>query len=414
MRRPIRSVALIEPLGDWGIGAYAHELAEGLTAHGVRVDVYTKRSPDVGALPRRHRILPVLGRFLWRQRAVLEPGGVQEPIAPAEGASGPGEGRRPRQRRIRAAKATNLLRVVELVRHLERQGYDLVWTQWPMLGLCGTAFWSLCRRGGVRTAHTVHNVLPHEERRGARRVCGRVYGSADVLLVHSHYAREKLAEEFPAVAHKAIVARHGLYNIFPRVPDVRDAVRARLGIGERDVALLLFGGIRPYKNVDAVLQSLAGPGLGNVVLVVAGVESGYATPERGDALGRTRRACGELGILDRVRLLPGRPGLRETAEVFEASDILVLPYLKSYGSGLLLLGMTFQKFIVATRTGGAGEYVSKYPAHVLAEGPHADEVCRALQRAVNLSVRVPVSARRRPPDLEWSTIAREILDELGE
>jgi len=36
-----RSIAMIEPLGDYGIGSYVYELSEGLAAHGVRVDVST-------------------------------------------------------------------------------------------------------------------------------------------------------------------------------------------------------------------------------------------------------------------------------------------------------------------------------------------------------------------------------------
>lgn len=405
----IRSVALIEPLGDWGIGGYAHELAEGLAANGVRVDVYTKQGSPLTSLPRRHRIFPVLGSFLWRQRDVLKAGNAAAgsrsvPHGPPVAAW---------RRRLRTRKATNLLRVVELVRHLERGGYDLVWTQWPMMGICGTAFWSLCSRRGIRTAHTVHNVLPHEERRGARSVCERVYRSAGHLIVHSEYAKGELEELFPGVSHKTIVAPHGLYSIFPRAPEARAPVRAQLGIGDREVALLFFGGIRPYKNIDAVLSSLAGPGLESVVLVVAGVEAGYPNLGCGDPLGRTRHLCKELGILDRVRLLPGPFGLQEAAELFEASDVLVLPYVKAYGSGLLLLGMTFQRFIVATATGGAEEYLAQYPAHVCSEGPGAQEIGRALVKAVGLNAQVPASERTRPPELEWPAIARQTLRELA-
>ncbi|MGH9163286.1 MAG: hypothetical protein ACRD2X_25265 [Vicinamibacteraceae bacterium] len=36
---PVR-IALVDPLGDFGIGAYTYELAEGLAGNGVSVDVY--------------------------------------------------------------------------------------------------------------------------------------------------------------------------------------------------------------------------------------------------------------------------------------------------------------------------------------------------------------------------------------
>jgi glycosyltransferase involved in cell wall biosynthesis len=69
-----------------------------------------------------------------------------------------------------------------------------------------------------------------------------------------------------------------------------------------------------------------------------------------------------------------------TAEILEAADIVLLPYIESFGSGLLLLAMTFGKFIVATQTGGMDEYLARYPRHTLLEGPSSASVADGIAR----------------------------------
>ena len=65
----LNSVAILNPLGDFGINAYSFELAEGLCAAGVSVDVYVNGASPLSVLPaaRRHRCFPVLGSVLLKQ-----------------------------------------------------------------------------------------------------------------------------------------------------------------------------------------------------------------------------------------------------------------------------------------------------------------------------------------------------------
>ena len=412
----VRSIALINPLPDFGISQYTYELAEGLASSGVQVDVYANglaRFEDAD-LPRRHRYFPVLGSLLLRQRGILRRGAQRDDAAVR--AAGPGE--RPASRtepqpagtnRRWRATARNWILTAELAWHLKRSRYDLVWTQWPDTEPGGEHFWSLVKRLGMRVAHTVHNVLPHEEQPGDARKCASVYRACDVLFVHSAMALEEMGRSFPQVVGKTRVMHHGLYTLYPRRPNVRDAVRTRLGIERDHVALLFFGGIRPYKNVDAVLAALAGECNPRAVLVVAGCESGYPESVLGDPLGRTRHLAEQLGVGDRVRLLPGNLNVPETADLFEAADVVILPYAKSYGSGALLLAMTFGKFIVATRTGGMDEYLRPYAAHDLLVSSETDEVAAGIERAIG-QVSSGAGTRAAPmPDLQWSNIAKVAL-----
>jgi glycosyltransferase involved in cell wall biosynthesis len=99
--------------------------------------------------------------------------------------------------------------------------------------------------------------------------------------------------------------------------------------------------------------------------------------------------------------------------VFEAADIVVLPYRESYGSGVLLLAMSFGKAIVATDTGGMGEYAGSYdPIGIVPANVSPEELLQQLKAAAARLHTGGVPAGR-PADLEWSAIVRAMLPSLN-
>ena len=382
----LRSLALIEPLGDAGIGTYTHELAEALVAAGVTADVYATEWAWSRSLPRTHRLYPVIGSALFHQRDILDgPGLALADPPPAAAGRGEGAPAPPSLWSAGRSAARSAFLTFELALWLRRRGYDAVWTQWPAIGAPFPHFWRTCRRLGLRLIHTVHNVLPHERGASDERRYRAVYDASDVLLVHSRAANASLSGVFPDASAKSLVSWHGTYTSYPRAPEARARLRAQLGLDAGTPLALFFGAVRPYKNVDAVLYALRGAPDLDLVLLVAGVESGYPGPPAADKLARTRRLAVELGVDARVRFLAGPFSFAGTAEIFEAADLVVLPYLESFGSGQLLLAMTFGKWIAATAVGGMDEYLNAYPRgfilRELAPGSLADAL-RELAHAI--------------------------------
>ena len=408
----LNSVAILNPLGDFGINAYSFELAEGLCANGVSADVYVNGASPLSELPaaRRHRCFPVLGSVLLKQdlktghRAEADSSLSPPWLMPTSSVKAePGHPRTP----MFWERARQKFLEIELAAHLRRKRYDLVWTQWPEI--YGHGFWATCRRLGMKTVHTVHNVLPHEENPEDVTLLRKVYGNCDGLMVHSEQSRQELVRLFPEVASKASVMRHGLYTIYPRCTGARERVRGELRMGPAKVACLICGGIRPYKNIDSCLRALAELPE-DVLLIVAGRESGFADCAAEDALAHTRRGARECGVEDRVRLIPHFLGRLEMAGLFEAADLLLLPYIKGYGSGLLLLGMTFRKYIVTTDTGGASEYLRNYPhSSLLARGESAEVAAGIREGIRTLQAGTLIAEATALDQLQWTTIARNAL-----
>ena len=296
----------------------------------------------------------------------------------------------------------------ELAWHLRKQNYDLIWTQWPEMESYGTTFWRFARLLGMRMVHTVHNVLPHEESAKGREASELVYRCSERLIVHSNAAAKQLAAEFLGMERKAIVSRHGLFTVFPRRPEARAEVRQRFGIGDEDIALLCCGAIRPYKNFDSVIEALCDQRCAKPLLIVAGQEPGNAA----DALAHTRDLVQRLGLTDRARLLPKFLSFGEMAELFEASDMVMLPYAKGYGSGLLLQAMTFGKFIVSSKTGGASEYLQNYPSAIVLDDISVSGIATAIAKA-SQQVKPPDPAPPSIRELDWRNIAADLLKQLS-
>lgn len=413
MRQPIRSIAIVNPLGDYGISGYTFELAEALGVNGVQVDAYVSgASSDDFPPPMHHRRLPVLGSALIKQRDILTSSRKKQT---AEIRRKPKSGPYSLRTRLECSAMYCRLRSVflrlELPLYLKAKGYDVVWTQWPDMSDYGSGFWRACKLLGMHVVHTVHNVLPHEESAFDRTMCGKVYLAVERLFVHSDWSRKELLRTFPSLDGRVALMRHGLFSIYGRRAGAREDLRKRLGIADDQVALLFCGAIRPYKNIDSVITALKDKRCRNVVLVVSGKESSYSPASASEPLSRTRRLAEKEGVLDRIKLLPGFLKRTEMAELFEAGDAVVLPYIRGYGSGMLLLGMAFEKHILSTEAGGAEEYLKPYGRYTLLRGPTAADVAEGIYQFLEggrLETPADTSA------LAWANIARQALDELNE
>ena len=406
-----RSVALINPMADYGIDAYTHELARGLAENGVRVDVFTADVSrlTVGATHPNYRRFRVLGSRLPR---VLTDSTLRSESAPADlprreaSATAYSESHSPVPQW--KTKARQYFLSGEFALFLRNSRYDVVWTQWPDLGAYAK-FWAASRWLRLRVVHTVHNILPHDRFSGDWTMCERAYDTARLLFVHSTPVRDELTALFPALASKIVAMPHGTYTLYPRQIGARARLRAALHIPPNAVVLLCCGAIKPYKNVEACIRALAGIDREDVILVIAGSEGGAPSH---DELARTRALVREVGMEDRVRLQPGFLNETAMAELFEAIDVLMIPYLKSYGSGLLMLGITFGKYIVATRS-GMEESASQYPGAVLLEGSSVDDVRRGIEIALQKVTMESTSIGLVSPEFDWTNIAGHCLDDIS-
>lgn len=129
----------------------------------------------------------------------------------------------------------------------------------------------MARQNGKRVVVTVHNPAPHERAGVFSSFERRLLRSADILLAHGSTGcdvlRERLGDGAPAIRCIA----HGLHvAAAPILPTPDDYRQLKLDSAHKYV--LLFGNLRGYKGVDALLDAwrLVQPQRRGVRLVIAG------------------------------------------------------------------------------------------------------------------------------------------------
>jgi glycosyltransferase involved in cell wall biosynthesis len=228
-------------------------------------------------------------------------------------------------------------------RRLRAFGPDILVLQW------WTTFWALIwvilahavRMGrATRVVILCHNVLPHDAQRWERWVSRWVLGQADGWVVHTDEERARLMALLPGCHPQ--VAPHPVYDIFVGDRHTQQAARDRLQLAPDGPLLLFFGMVRAYKGLDDLLDALpqVAAALPTVRLVVAGDFWGsYAT---------YAQRVAQLGLAHRVTLHDAYIPNEKVPLYFDAADLVIAPYRRATGSGVIQTARGLGKPVIAT------------------------------------------------------------------
>ena len=202
---------------------------------------------------------------------------------------------------------------------------------------------------------TLHNRLPHECAHPDLEIELRRWlaDRAKVVHVMGEQTADAVADLYPLDPARTVVVPHPSYQgVYPDTVH-RDQARWELGLHPDEGVLLLFGGIRPYKNVPFALDALdelLARGR-RVRVVVAGMLVGHW--EGRSDLQQT------LMTHPAVNAHLGRVTEQDVQRYFRAADAVLLPYTSIVNSGVLLLGSTWGVPAVATGQGEVGALVDQ-------------------------------------------------------
>lgn len=225
-------------------------------------------------------------------------------------------------------------------------------------------------RGGTPVVALCHNVLPHERKPYDRPLMKALLRRVNGVLVHSEQQAE-LARGL--TTHPVRVAEMPAHLPTPSGGATERAGHeesAGRGEGVRN-RLLFFGIVRPYKGLDVLLRALAA-GPEDVSLTVAG--------EFWGGLDETERQIAELGLAGRVELRPGYVPAADVPGLFEATDVLVLPYRAATASQNVWMAYEHGVPVIATRVGGFADQIRDGVDGLVCEPDDAGSLADALKR----------------------------------
>jgi glycosyltransferase involved in cell wall biosynthesis len=258
---------------------------------------------------------------------------------------------------------------------------------------------------GGRFMWTLHDIGLHLADHDQSRI-GRIREllakTADCVHVHSTVAAEMVSKEFGIAESRIVVVPHPTYA---PVYDGISVSRTESENADRR-ALLFFGFIKSYKNLDGLIDALLALPKGSFErLTIAGRKQAEIHLKEADL-------SKKLNCDFRLRFIPHQ----EVPGLFCNSHFTVLPYTSSLTSGAAALSMGFGVPVIAPDIGGMRETLPEENHHLLYDPSHVVGLRLALERARDMPTNqygeLRSACRAKGESLHPSRISSELLDHL--
>ena len=214
----------------------------------------------------------------------------------------------------------------------------------------------LCGRKVVFTAHNV-NIGERDGRDSPmnRLTLAIQYRLASAIFVHTEQMSRQLQDVFHVPVNKIQVIPFPLNNAVPDTAMDGSTARASLGIGPEERVLLFYGQVAPYKGLEYLVQSLVHLRKTSTPyrLLIAGRIKKNAEDYWKEIQETISRSDLAGLILSRIEFIPDE----ETEIYFKAADVLVLPYVYIFQSGVLFLSYNFGLPVLAADVGSLKENI---------------------------------------------------------
>jgi glycosyltransferase involved in cell wall biosynthesis len=180
------------------------------------------------------------------------------------------------------------------------------------------------------------------------------YNLCHHIFVHTERMKSELVSDFCIAASKVCVVPFGINNTVPDTTLSSAEAKRQLGVSSSDKIMLFFGNIAPYKGLEYLITAFSEllREDHSYRLLIVGKPKGSET-----YWNQVRRTIASSGIGDRViekiEYVPD-----ETTELyFKAADVLILPYVHVFQSGVLFLGHNFGLPAIAADVGNLKEEI---------------------------------------------------------
>jgi glycosyltransferase involved in cell wall biosynthesis len=207
---------------------------------------------------------------------------------------------------------------------------------------------------GYKIIYTAHNILSHdtefpERELRFRKTIAKYY---DYILVHGELAKQRVINEIGVAASKIHVMPHGTYRGYYQNHVTRLTARRKLRIDQKKFIFLFFGNIKGYKGLDSLLDCYKKikRETSDVGLIIAG----RILDKECESLIRAHVSA-DPSILLNISFVENN----DVQYYYNAADMVILPYRRILSSGAALLSISFNKPIIAPRSGLMPEIIDE-------------------------------------------------------
>jgi glycosyltransferase involved in cell wall biosynthesis len=255
-------------------------------------------------------------------------------------------------------------------------------------------YYKLLGKKIVLTAHNVNAGKRDSNDSRLNRLTLRIqYMLTDHIFVHTEKMKQELVRDFKIKDGAVTVIPFGINNSVPNTQLTPSQARERLGIRDNEKAILFFGALRPYKGLEYLADAflLLAANYPEYRLIIAGErrkESGKYVDDILQKFGHDL-TCGR--VIQQIQYIPDN----ETELYFKAADVLVLPYIHVFQSGVLFLAYSFGLPVVATDVGSVRDEIVDERTGFLCKPRDPVDLARGLNRYFESDLFKSLESRRQ-------------------
>lgn len=221
----------------------------------------------------------------------------------------------------------------------------------------------------------------------------------DAFVVHSDAVAKQVVQTYHLKQDKLFIIPHGLFDVYYQDYDYKTAKQA-LGIREEFI-ILYFGTIRRYKGIPYLIEAfneLPGEIVRHSRLVIAGEDWGDERSLR-DLINRSPHK-------EKITFQPQFVPDSLIPKYFSVADVVVLPYLRTSGSGVANIAMSYGKPIITSNLETMRECMMDYKGAVFVPPHDSTAIGEKLVEihSLYISGKVMVYA---PPHNTWDEVAKQ-------
>jgi D-inositol-3-phosphate glycosyltransferase len=206
---------------------------------------------------------------------------------------------------------------------------------------------------GKRIILTAHNVNIRK-RDGCdnwfnRLSLGIQYRLCHHILVHTGMMKDELIADFGIASSRVSVIPFGINNTCPVTTLARQGARELIGLNSSEKVLLFFGRIAPYKGVKYLIAAFRKMAKQDARyrLIIAGKVKGGCLNYWNDIQSNIAASGIRRQIVARIEHIPDN----QVEIFFKAADVVVIPYVQIFQSGVPFLSYSFGLPVIATDVG---------------------------------------------------------------
>lgn len=302
------------------------------------------------------------------------------------------------------------IEVMKLLGYIRKHRPDLVHYQgffnWPADLLA----FRLLARSSAKLVLTVHDVLPHVVKPFHYRAMSAMYAPIHHIIAHDNYCKDLLTGKLGLPLDRVSVIPPGNFSLFDSQGAVgRLDAQKRLGLPQDSRVVLYFGVITKRKGVQDLIRAfpLIRKRVPDAYLIIAGLPHQVDWQQYLDLVEK-------VGIGDRTLVFAEHVPFEDVKYLFAAADVVCLPYVSVYQSGVLQTAYGFEKPVVATAVGGLPDVVENGKTGYLVPPQDAEAIAEATVGILqNGDLQTQMSSRIRhlvATKYSWTAIAKQTCE----